>query len=199
MTPIATSSLRLVRTLAMACIGIALSGCSTFHPVNGSTSAEAASEHSDSEMRPDHLFAECKKLTSGGSYRLSNGPEDKEVTFFLDRNSGESIRKLQGVMGSFVFTLNEKRAHAAVEPEAGSSSLWINLSPTGSGSDLLLILNGTSIITSDKVNDWRWSGGSGVMYASVIEALAPTEAERNVERVKAGSTTVDDAPAKVTE
>jgi hypothetical protein len=199
MTHIATSSLRLVRSFVMLCILAAQSGCSTFHPVNGAPKpAETVSERSDAEMRPDHLLSECKKLKSGGSYRLSDGPQDKEVMFYLDRNNtGESIRKLKELMSSFEFTLNEKHSHVAVEPEPGSSSLWMNLSPAGGGSELHLILNGTSIITSDKVSDWHWSGGSQVMYTKVIEALAPTEAERHVERVAAGAGTVDEPPIKV--
>jgi hypothetical protein len=182
----------------MLCLVAAQSGCTTFHPVNGAPKpADAVSEHSDAEMRPDHLLAECKKLKSGGSYRLSDGPQDKEVTFYLDRSTGDSIQKLQGLMGSFEFTLNEKRSHVAVEPEPGSSSLWIKISPAGGNSELLLVLDGTSIITSDKVTDWHWSGGSQVMYTNVIEALAPTEAERHVERVAAGAGTADEAPIKV--
>lgn len=189
MTPIATSSLRLVRVFALLCVVAAQTGCSTFHPVNGASKTETVSEHSDADMRPDHLLSECRKLKSGGSYRLNNGPEDHEVTFFLDRDSGDSIRNLKSLMGSFEFTLNEKRSHVALEPDANTSALWINISPADGGSELLLILNGTSIITSDKVNDWHWSGGSNVMYAKVIEVLAPTEAERHVEQVKAGAGT----------
>ena len=150
-------------------------------------------------MRPDHILSECRSLKSGGTYRLSNGPEDHEVTFFLDRDSGDSIRNLKSLLGSFEFTLSEKRAHVALEPDADSSSLWMNISPADGGSELRLILHGTSIITSDTVNDWHWSGGSNVMYNNVIEALAPTEAERHVERVKAGAGATEGALSKLTE
>ena len=43
-----------------------------------------------------------------------------------------------------------------------------------------------SIITSDKVNDWHWSGSSLPLYYTLVDALAPTSNERHVERIKEG-------------
>jgi hypothetical protein len=197
MTHITTSSMCLMRSFALLCFVTVQTGCRTPHPVNGPPESagnnNGISDRTDDEMRPDRVFSECVKLKSAGSYKMIEGTANKEVTFYLDRDSkAASIRKLQKLMASFEFTLTEKSPHVAMDPEPDTSALWVNISPNGRA-DLLFILNGTSIITSDKVMDWHWSGGSSVMFSHVVEALAPNATERNVEPVRAAPEAEGDA------
>lgn len=182
----ASFSWHTLRGCVIACVLAAQAGCKTGQPVNAPPEkATAVNEWTDAEMQPSQLLADCAKLTSAGSYRTGSGSEAEQVTFFLDRDPGtDSIPRLQRLMESFEYSLVQKKPHVAHEPDEGASALWMEIVPSHGKSGAMLIMNGTSIVTSDKVHDWHWSGGSRAMLMGVIDALAPRSSEQHAERVE---------------
>lgn len=167
----------------------ALAGCRTSQPSNSAPAKAAAPvERTDEDMKPERLLAGCVGLKSGGSYSTEGGSERKAVTFFLERDSKDgTIRLLQDMMGTLDMTLIEKTPHVTLEPESGANSLWMNLAQANGAPDCQLILDGSSIITSDKATDWHWSGGSRATFFRVVEALAPSSTEQHEELIKTAS------------
>ena len=73
-------------------------------------------------------------------------------------------------------------------PDDGSDSLWLDISGADGASSSLRVFGGTSLVSSDGVTDWHWTGGNAPMYFSIVDALSPTADEQHVERISTVTT-----------